>query len=70
MADTVPGLAAASSVHLGSVPDDGTELDLAAAFPQGGALVRIDVLLEAEQDEAAPVLRGIHVDYGCPPVIE
>lgn len=70
MANTVQGLAGATSVHLGTVPDDGAELDLAGAFLEPGALLRVDVLLEAEQDEAAPVLRGIHVDYGCPPVIE
>lgn len=70
MADTPQGLAAASAVRLGAIPADGASFDLGTAFPEPSGLVQIDVLLESEQDQDAPVLRGVSVDYGCPPVIE
>lgn len=73
-ADAPDQLALAPWVVVGTVPDDGLELDLdapfAAASIEDAAYLEVKVLLQSLDHSTSPELHGVSVQYGCEGIIE
>lgn len=72
--DTLDGLAGTAWTQVGTVPDDGNELDLDAAFAaQGisdGTYLEVRATLQSLDGATTPTLQGIEVQWGCEGIIE
>ncbi|MBI2893953.1 MAG: hypothetical protein HYY06_10405 [Deltaproteobacteria bacterium] len=68
--DDVADLSALPWLPVGTVPEDGTELDLAAALAragqESGRYLEVEITLRSDDRRTAPVLRGLHVQWSCP----
>ncbi|MBI2895985.1 MAG: hypothetical protein HYY06_20675 [Deltaproteobacteria bacterium] len=73
-ADDLGALAAMEWLTVGIVPDDGTELDLAAALERAGVepghYLSVQVRLQSLDRVTSPTLRRVDVQWGCEGMIE